>query len=698
MKLILTLLLSLIVANKAYSADEIKRQQLFTLAYNSLSFILFTAEQDNNFVASLDAEEKQMLSSIYDITADVMVNNWLIKNKVHGFQTKTATTHAYMIKKSQVVYIDRIYNKSVGLQFSDNQSLFTLNPTEPIRSAMTTEDLDSDIFINLNKINAATQTIDLASAMSMLIHEFGHKLAHLKNQQAVNSLAAKFETYVRSMINLTQFDGKKVSTLYFKNFRFMDQWIENILYGEYKGVNIPPEVHPLSVFDGQGVYAWVEDETQVTDLTEALVTEIHKTKLVKFKNLPRQQFVNHNIVLASELTVTQDSNHDIKFAINANLHQLVIPFFTTETVTPDQYHLYENAFEGESYGSSFLNKQIYFDSKNYHLKNTVPFPLTYLKPEIQSQFIEKRNRGKNMELFFKVKGQLKMTVDQYTYQAPLWPELVVQLGDVTTTIKATNYYEDSDEFKFVIINVEALAHVNITVKALQLRLKRENIALKYTDLIVKSFLPGEIKLAQATAATVSTTNLVNPHLKSIRLWNGQSWTSLTAKHQLTSGATLRLVFLTNEYLRDLTLVQKYKTNIERNVNLMGQKSPVYKIQEDHERRIQFEDQYLRQSIKGENLYVDIDVDAPFLNSFSNSDQLLLDNNDGKPYVASPVLEEERIKTDATRSITDIGFTTASGQQKLFPLRTDLSFLKTNSSLPVATDKNRSKKIMCEGLF
>ncbi|MFZ3228839.1 MAG: hypothetical protein WA160_01445 [Pseudobdellovibrio sp.] len=160
----------------AASVVQVQRQELFLRAYNSLAFLLIASKQDVNFYKSLTFEEKTMLSGIYQITNEVTVLNWFKKNNVHRYGSKPKFIYAYTITKNRTVQVITDLENPAQLQFSNDQSIFNLNPEEPNRTAMTKDSLEADIFINLNKINDPEQTVDLATATSLLIHEFGHKL------------------------------------------------------------------------------------------------------------------------------------------------------------------------------------------------------------------------------------------------------------------------------------------------------------------------------------------------------------------------------------------------------------------------------------------------------------------------------------------------------------------------------------------
>ncbi|MFZ3228840.1 MAG: hypothetical protein WA160_01450 [Pseudobdellovibrio sp.] len=509
-------------------------------------------------------------------------------------------------------------------------------------------------------------------------------------------MAAKFEKYIRSLTNMVEINNAKISTLHFKNLPSYDLWLEGILFGEYKGVNIPPAIQVLTSMDSQGVYAWVEDKNKITDLTDLIVAEIHKLDIVQYVKDPNYQFIKHNLVLASEITVEASSESNLKFSVNSNLLQLVLPFMTKNSYEPKDYKLYEKVFPiMDSYQTKFSNNDFIFDQKNYTLKKVSVASLKYMMPQFKVEFLEKRIRGNDLEIFFSIKGDRKISLDNNIKNSLLWLELIIQVGTSKITLVASNYYEDSDEFKFTLKNVDSITNTNVKIIATQMRLKEQSLALSNSDTIAKVFLPVEIVLFKKTTAT---TDIINaPILKSIQLWDGLAWHSLGQNVKLTKGSHLRFIFKSSESLRELNLFQEYTTLFELSTSLMNQKSTTHKLQKPNQRNIHFDETAMKQTIQNNTLYVDINIDQNLLTEYLSTTPILFENKfDGIGLPPNLITDTEQIKIDGNRKISDLSFVTQSGNSNSIILKNKITFIKTAEiSQPVF---NINKKIKCESLF
>ena len=264
------------------------------------------ALNDTSFTKNLSAQELQMLQGTFGVAMENTTLNWLVENNVQRYGGPGDYLYAYTITKNRVVRFTSQVGKSFGLQFSEDQNIFDLNPAQSIRSAMTETAIEKDIFVNLLKINNPSEPLDLPMVVSLLLHEFGHKLDKLKIQGAIDTLAAKIEDYLRSQINKTEVNGKTVYTLRYKNIHTYDQWVENILYGEYLGVNIPFQIHRLATFDKQGVYVWIDDHGNVTDISDRIKAEVRKNpKNDAAKDALRASYQNKIDLLSSVTEKTE---------------------------------------------------------------------------------------------------------------------------------------------------------------------------------------------------------------------------------------------------------------------------------------------------------------------------------------------------------------------------------------------------------
>lgn len=101
------------------------------------------------------------------------------------------------------------------IQFADGSDpIFQLKPGEPPRSAVTGTAMDSKIIFNRSIINDPTQ-FSFAKAMSLMIHELGHKIKSKNEQFEIDKVAATIEQIVspREFRVPVVVDGKKEELL-----------------------------------------------------------------------------------------------------------------------------------------------------------------------------------------------------------------------------------------------------------------------------------------------------------------------------------------------------------------------------------------------------------------------------------------------------------------------------------------------------
>ncbi|MBC7466484.1 MAG: hypothetical protein H7256_10875 [Bdellovibrio sp.] len=691
---------------QAQTPNTVDRRELFVRAYKSISFLMFMAHSDKSFYDSLSGNEKLMLGLIFQVTSQVDLTNWLKQNEVPFIQNAGGRTYKYKVEQGKTISLTSALDRITQLQFSDDQELFRLDPSQPVRTARVMDsDIQTDIFINTSSINLREQTIDLASALSIMVHEFGHKLADKEMPDVVNSMAGKFESYVRSITNTTNVNGKKISSIKFASVPFYDQWVENTFMGEFLGVNIPKRWHRLSVFDKQGVYVWVEDEKKITDLTDSLIENFSEKTLVTHFNRRDLAFSYHNMMRASDISVQVDSQGQLKFSINAILNQAVLAFEKQGYVQNEKNDSRLTMFIDYQYGSDFINKNLVFAKDTFKLKSATIRPVEYQLPEYKVQYVGKKQRGSDLELFFTIEGDLKLTVDKYTQNADLWPEISVQIGDAMTKIKAHRFYEDSKEFGFRLANVTKLTDKDVIVKGLQLRLKNQNMAVAHTDLVAKSFLPNEITIFKSVAKSAikiptpsrpARVKNTGPRMKSIQIWNGSQWDSVKNRGAVKEGSTLRFVFYSAEKLRALSFEQKYEVSVKRWSVVFGKDTDPYLTKKNHLRRFELDSADLRQTLDRELLYVDVVVDHKLQTEFLDTYALPSEDAD----LNLQIVEKEKLQTDDLRRITDIDVVNESGQQSSFKLKNEMAFRKSGQR-PSFEDDIKMRhfiKMKCERLF
>ncbi|MFZ3231406.1 MAG: hypothetical protein WA160_14455 [Pseudobdellovibrio sp.] len=695
------------VHSQAQAVHQIQRQELFELGNESLSFFLGMAYLDNQFVATLTAEERRMLLGTSKISSVMNSIRWLQKHKAQRYPQKDGFFYAYTVFRNEVVQLTTQIDRPIQLQFSDDQKIFILDPNEPSRTAMTETALDKDIYINLQKINDAKQDLDLANVVSLLIHEYGHKLAQQKNQQAVNSFAAKMENYIRSMTNTTEIQGKKISTLIFKNFPFY-RWIENIYYGEDVGSGKPRAKQALTVVDGQGAYVWVEDKNKITNLTPLLIAQASKNEFINFQDQPNYHFLRQNVILPTSLVVSPIENNQgksteqFKLILNANVGQIVLPFMKNGSFNPLQYELMQKAFRSMVPWLEKDQSQELKITSDYKFKSAKPIVHTFTMPQFKVTFLDKKLKGDNLEIYYKIDGETSLPVlETDKVVEHLWPQITVQINNTQVVLKANDFYPKNSEYKFVLKNFSAIVDSDVKIADIHFKATGENLAVANSDLMAKSFLPSETIIARKKQQPLKRQA---PQLKSIQTWDGEHWISLKNKAFVPKGHHLRFIFTANEPLRELLIDQSFVRVTNAKVWTPG--SPAKDIQmlkEPEQRSIRFAEESMRQTIHGNTLYVDINIDhkLPTESTVIQSDEMdfIFRQLTGVTMPIEPeVMTTFYLNVDPARQIMRLHFVSRSGEGLTIDLKNPLNFVKPSGDQSPEASSMRFKKMRCEYLF
>jgi hypothetical protein len=124
-----------------------------------------------------------------------------------------------------------------NLKFSNNPNDFVLNPGQPPRTAKVAQ----DVWFNLNIINDPKVQFNLLDTFQILLHEFGHKLGEVKNQELVDRVAVKMrghlQSYYREKVIDTGFKGITFVLPYLIADReyTVDMQVEPIVLLEFEG-------------------------------------------------------------------------------------------------------------------------------------------------------------------------------------------------------------------------------------------------------------------------------------------------------------------------------------------------------------------------------------------------------------------------------------------------------------------------------
>jgi hypothetical protein len=676
-----------------------QRQDLFVRAYKSMAFFTYMAEKDPSFTKNLTDSERQILQEIHKVAMENATLNWLNENGVERFTLSGHFVYAYTITKNRIVKLATQLERPFGLQFSADQKLFDLDPNQPIRDAMTETDPEKDIFVNTARVNRAGLSLDLPAAVSILFHEFGHKLGLTKIQPAIDSLAAKLEDHLRSLITSTDVNGKTVNLLRFKIMPGYDQWIENILFGEYRGVNQPSQIHPFTSFDKQGIYIWIDDHGIVTDLSDRITSEIRKNAIVQYEDQPAFDFVRHNIVMAAGLSVGSVSKDRFTISLNSNLLQVVVPFMKSNSYEPSSYQLYERAFtQMDPHYGAFFNFEYTLSSTNYQVRKVRVLPKIFDRPQFDVEFVSKKLVGSDIEIYFIIKGDRSTNIQNLETTSEFWPELKLKIGDSEVLTKATSYNEQTGEFKFVVKDFNRIENTKVVITGMQFRLKDQLLVVPETDLTARLFLSNEIVLSEGAATEESSP----PKLKSVRTWNGRKWSPLKHKSKIEEGSRLVFVFDSTEPLRELNLEQNYSVVKETTTSFLGNLIPsVGRISQSYQRTIRFESHDMIQTVVGNQLHVEINIDHNLATRLKIQRPILMDPSGlatGGPLSKSGLIENNAFNVEKNRALIGISFVSQSGLSSGFNFNHPLRFQKSMDDNDEETSSVNPNIQKCIGLF
>ena len=349
----------------AFSQENqgVDRRAYFERAHESLGFLLQMGFMDHDLMSRLSKSEASMIQLITELALEMDALRFFEKNNVQRFGAYPKFSYHYTIWDNKVVDLITDAHHSIRVHFSEDQRIFQLHPNEPIRTAVTESELEKPIYINLKMIQNEQIPVDFAKAVSLMVHEYGHKLGNQKNQEAIDSMASKFEDYVRTRTIHENVNGVRFEALYFTRFEKYGEFLQNILQGEYRGVNVPPKIYPLNVYANQGVYVFANREGKIKDLTSVVVGNITKNKLVTYVDIPQYTFAKFDLVLAQSIDFSQSFNGEILIKVNANLLQLVLPFMNYKSYEPKEFQLYQKVFQTPNYESEFYGYQFELDSE-----------------------------------------------------------------------------------------------------------------------------------------------------------------------------------------------------------------------------------------------------------------------------------------------------------------------------------------------
>ncbi|MBC7466485.1 MAG: hypothetical protein H7256_10880 [Bdellovibrio sp.] len=685
----------------------IQRQQLFTRAYESLSYFINVLQDDEAFIKSLNEKETKMYTAVGELATTFNVLNWLQKNKMYSKVINGHRAFSYIGYPNKEIVFTTPVTQAPQLKFSDDQNLFFLNKDEPARTAMTETEIGKDIYVNINRINDGQATIDFANAVSLLIHEIGHKLGDKKDQDAINSMATKIENNIRSRIAVTTIGSRKINTLIMPGFKFQ-HWAESFLFGEFIKDGAPRILRPFSVVDEQGTYAWVEDSEKIQDLTEELFKGIKAKSFIRYEALAGYGYAHQASLIASTIKVEPLAKNNFRIVVHGMTGEVIVSMMTAAAGDPALNKVYERSFKSVQ---PWLNKTTTegytFDGGHLKLKSIREATPTSELPQFKIEFFEKRQKGSNLEIFFHIEGQTKEARDHYRLinDKTIWPQVTVMIDQTKTTIPASNYYDDGNEIKFVLKDFDKVDSKQVKIIGLQLRANKENLAILNSNAVGETFLPFEVTLSKGTPAPAIVSKSA-PTLCSIQVWDGLNWHSIRQGDSIKKGMHLRFVFKAQEPLRELSLHQGFTVtyNVAATLPPFGKADPLETLKYSTERQLLFTEDQLRQTMRGDFLYVDLNIDQNVKTSIkadsAGHDPEWFRKMTGTtaPKSIPGLTAQMDIETKEDRDLFAVRYVTQSGSSTEVELKNKISFKKPEGQQKPDTQSLKFKPMRCEFLF
>ncbi len=640
--------------SSAGAAPTTSREALFTRAFQTLPFLMTMASLDVSFRNSLTEKEKQMFQYIDTVSQDARNRQWFIANDVKNYPRDGFDVYYYAPSVGGVnpVAVARAASPiHFGLQFSSDSSLFQLNPAEPERTAMTYPDLSKDIYVNLNIINRPATQLTFAQALSILVHEIGHKLPPLnleKDPGAINSLAAKLQAFVEAQTTSFKTATGQIQILRFKTGPF-DQWLEENIFGKYQGVNVPFKLEPLRIFDGEGVYVFAENQSGVYDITTALFSAITSQDILQ-GDRKDYDWRNINWILASAASVKDLGGGKVKLDINMNHLQTTIPFMFAGAPDPAQYQPYNRAFPNSPpHVGRFERRQwtVNLNAGAPKIESELLYPLVFEDPTTEVKKVKVGWEGDDFVARYQIAKLPEPEWEAGKYLVR--PVLIGQLNGNTVEILSTTLVAGADGiFEFRVKGLRLKNHGTLELSGMEMIPRKANLAMS-TEPHIKVFLPSRESFPLAGPKVSDPSRMVSEFS-----WDGKAWTDLEKAQAAIPASHIRFTIEASAPVLSLKILVAYnlKGEIFADVRFGGQATPEFKTGEFTRpvlKWITLEPPSFKQELKNGKLYIDLEVDKGLLGSLIIQDFLEIPEQDRPGYMPGRgplVAGRERVRFSA----------------------------------------------------
>ena len=441
-----------ISTNLANAATD--KVELIKVAHEGLNYFLVSASFNPSFSKSLTSEQRSIVSELSLMLNEASALRFYEENKIDGFARNDGSRifgYVDFAEKVQTLNIEG--KKSPTLMTSFQREEFkNLKPGEPERFLKTTSDFEGPIKINVLKLNEdLAMPFDLGRAVSILVHEYGHKVrARLEKkmgskisdaqiQPNIDKLGEDLGNYIRGKIQKYPLkNGINIFSLGALDFP-AESWLNDGF--------LKPQA-PLTILHNQGLYVWTEFQGEIRDISAVLRKQINQSQLSK-DNLKNTyyKFVHHQMFLPTAFNITESKIGDINVDITFGQISVELPYMIPKISPDPKAAEFDKRFrwsaggyiinpvtaqiQARANGSGFLIQGVYVDPRQIG-------PL----PQLSAQLGKVEKKGTELQFRIEVKDQ-----EGITTQLALFRGLMLKSAELK--IKAADgksFYLTSEEY------------------------------------------------------------------------------------------------------------------------------------------------------------------------------------------------------------------------------------------------------------
>lgn len=700
--LVVLLSSAVIQASQSETAKtSVSREAYFQRAYKSMGFILLQAVEDPVFVNWLTPDEKQMLRHLIPIANSITTHNWLRDHKIEKIMTAdNQQVYAYVVAGNHGMMVMADPKAQNDLVFSDDAKMFDLQDGKPERTAITEKRMGSPIYVNRKRINHPARPVTLGDAFLLMLHELGRKLGPREIETAVDSLGTKLKQFIDSQISTTELQGTQVHVLKFKKSNF-EGWVNETIKLDRKLVN---SEFPLSLFDLEGFYVFIEKENGVQDITDSVLQPITSIPLIEYDESDRlHSWHRLNWFNPQWVRITEKKPGVIELSVSHDQLQLLLPFLHNNSVYPAEGRPYNKIMVSSFRGArlSFI-WDIDHSSKQIKVSNLRDGLIRLDDPSYDISLVSKEWQNQDLVFVYKINGKKEFRLEETSgFKMKITPELVLKFENKTFEVKSKPVPGKEDHYEFRLPDVKDINQGSIEVIGLEFGAEKVNITQDGANIRINTWLPtqeqAELEGSKRNAPVI---------LKSLTIWDGRRWVPLASGYHeaIPRGSNLRFIFAAKEKLRSLEFTQAGNVTTQFTVYNTSDSGIRYEVATvtretvGKQARITFTAQDMQQTLEGNTLVVDIEVDKVVDLEAKISARPTLPM-DLRQMLQDPNAEvEQAVKSGDQRSILRVKTVSESLSITEIPLKNILHFTKSNVESPEANSSrkaSRSSEMRCE---